>query len=265
MDKKYYNINYRSLKGGYKKLEGNDLNCYEISNYNIINNLSNFKFYIGNVDNNIKQDREIKQNELASYELLPKYICLKFSSDWINNAINYTEQPLAKFPFFSQYNTYGNFYISDIFPQRIFCKKIGEIYYIIQTVPDKDDPTNTNNKHLLWRPHGFYIENIKINFNINGYLKIINIENSKILFDNNYACSAHDNQYSGPGPQIDFKEVWDLKKKFHLYFVEYNNIIVNSSSSDNFKGYFKLIHEDYIDSTKLKNNFENFFNTNIIN
>ena len=119
--------------------------------------------------------------------------------------------------------------------------------------------------HLLWRPHGFYIENKKIDFNIKGNLKIINIENSKILFDNNYECSAHDKKYSGPDPQINFEEVWDFKNKFHLYFVEYNNITVNSSSSNNFKGYFKLIHEDSIDSTKLKNNFENFVNTNIIN
>ena len=91
-----------------------------------------------------------------------------------------------------------------------------------------------------------------------------------MLFSSDYGCSAHDRVYSNKTPQINFKEVWDNKKNFHLYYVEYNNVTVNNSTSVNFKGYFKLIHEGSIDSDpsdpsiQLKKNFENFFNTDVI-
>jgi len=264
-----YNINYTYLKGGSKKIQGK--NCYFITNDKIIENLSNFTFYTGNDGNDgndITQDKEIKQSDLDSYKLLTKYICLKFPNEWINNTIAYNPAvPLAAIPFFSQYNMYDKFIIVDGLPQHIFCKKIGEIYYIIQTVPDKDDFYETQVKHLLWRPHGLYIKNEPNPFNITGKLTIKNIENGEMLFSSDYGCSAHDRVYSNKTPQINFKEVWDNQEKFHLYYVEYNNVTVNDLTSVNFKGYFKLIHEDSIESDpsiQLKKNFENFFNTDIL-
>lgn len=254
-----------------KYLSKSTTHCFR-SNSNILKNLSNFIFYIGEMDNgemnnSIQLISEINKHDMNSGDNMTQYICLPFPAKWIEETVLYIPwSPLIALPFFSQYNTYDLFIIShDIQIPRIFCKKIEDVYYIIQKVSDKDNPKNTDDECLLWRPHGYYIDNQPINYDIEGHLTIMNIETKTNLYNESYPCLAHHEVYSNSDPQIKFKEVWDQKDKFHLYYVEYTKVIVNKKPAKDFKGYFKLIHEKSIDDNQLLQiNFENFFNVQII-